>query len=319
MHESVSQDTKTTAEPQRVAEPARVDTQAEQTAPFMAAVSFIYLGLLALVLPHQNLDLYADEFAANRTTFAIIFAVLAVLTFVTAVETVVRLWKAERGTRSAAYVALSLGAVLLPPLRLSVRIPRAPRRLWLPVLGWHPIDNDLRLHLDRVFSVPMMVMALLIIPILGLEQYRAAWVAEHPTVQDLMGVTLQMIWLGFALEFTVMVAASEKRLKYCIKHWLDIAIIMLPVIAFMRMLRLAQLGRVGRLTQMSRTYRLKGLAMKGYHAILLLVISTRFGRGIARRRIVSLRRTIVEREEEIAMIRTEIAALEASLPEGSSV
>ena len=80
---------------------------------------------------------------------------------------------ALRDRRRPAWKALATVAtcVLAPPLRMGCRSQVRPNHIWLPGLGWQPIDSRLRGTLERVFSVPMIFFALMVLPLFVLEYY----------------------------------------------------------------------------------------------------------------------------------------------------
>jgi hypothetical protein len=205
---------------------------------------------------------------------------------------------------------------LCPPLRLCARNQDMGGRIWLPRLGWQVVDRSLRLQLERAFSVPMIIIALGILPVLLVEVGMREQVAARPWLQFLLHVSLGVIWFAFAAEFIVMVSVAERKMRYCKEHWLDIAIILLPLISFLRSLRIvratrmARLARVQRLTQMSRVYRLRGLAMRALRALFLLQLINRLFRVRPEKQLRQLREILREKEYEVETLREEIAKLE---------
>lgn len=209
-----------------------------------------------------------------------------------------------------------LVACLCPPLRLCARHHDMDGRIWLPVLGWQQVNRALRLRLERAFSIPMICIALGILPVLLVEVGLQAQVAARPWLQMVLHVSLGVIWFAFAAEFIVMVSVAERKLRYCKEHWLDIAIILLPLISFLRSLRIvratrmARLARVHHLTRMSRVYRLRGLAMRALRALFLLQLINRLFRVTPEKQLRQLREILLEKEYEVNTLRSEIARLE---------
>jgi hypothetical protein len=125
--------------------------------------------------------------------------------------------------RSPKRIALTLGPSLLPPLRMAVRGVRRPDQLWLPELGWQVVDYDLSKTLELFFSVPMMFMALLILPVLAVEYYWHYWLApmeSEPLLRAFLDVCISVIWIAFTAEFIIRMAAAESRWQYALAHWL---------------------------------------------------------------------------------------------------
>jgi hypothetical protein len=209
-------------------------------------------------------------------------------------------------------VAAALCA-LLPPLRLGCHSQVRPNHVWLPGLGWQEINGRLRRTLERVFSVPMIFFALMVLPLLALEYYQAEKIRTEPVLALWLDVGTSVIWLAFAVELILMVAVSDRPWRYCFLHWLDVAIVLLPVVEMLPLLRLARLGRVLRLEQLlrwGRLARLQALLAHGWRAFLVLEIVQRLTGRSLERRLAQLQGLLRAREEEAAELRREIAEVE---------
>lgn len=144
---------------------------------------------------------------------------------------------------------------VLPPPRPGVRIVRVP---WL---GLVISDDDLRQRVDDVFHWPMIVLALLVLPLLGIEflerPERWTWLWWV----SLIGMTV--IWVAFVAEFVIKIAIAESRLEYARRNWLDILIILIPAL---RPLRVSSLART------TRVFTLRGVGMKCARYVFSIVI-----------------------------------------------
>jgi hypothetical protein len=220
--------------------------------------------------------------------------------------------------RSPKRIALTLGPSLLPPLRMAVRGVRRPDQLWLPGLGWHVVDYDLSKTLELFFSVPMMFMALLILPVLAVEYYWHHWLApmeSEPLLRAFLDVCISVIWIAFTAEFIIRMAAAESRWQYALAHWLDLAVVVLPMVEFLPFLRVVRLTA---LTQLSKYYRIYGVAGKGWRAFLVLEVLQRLTRHSTVSRLRGeLDAKVEEAQElqrEIDYYERKIAQLEKGLP-----
>jgi voltage-gated potassium channel len=208
---------------------------------------------------------------------------------------------------------------LCPPLRLCSRQPDMDGRLWLPVFGWRRANKALRVRLERVFSVPMILIAMAILPILLVEFGMRHQVAQHRWLQHTLHVSLGVIWFAFAAEFVVMLSVADKKLRYCKEHWIDIAIILLPFVSFLRSLRIirvtrvAQLARMEQLVKMSRLYRLRGLAMRALRAMLLLKLLNRLLPSDPRKQLQRLREQLKDKQAEVRQLKLQIVDLERTI------
>lgn len=212
------------------------------------------------------------------------------------------------------YMALVNG--FCPPLRMCARNYDMDGKIWFPSMGWQTADRDLRERLEKMFSVPMILIALAILPVLLIDFGMTQQVKTRPWLQIVLDASTGVIWFAFAAEFIVMVSVAEKKLRYCREHWVDLAIIVLPFISFLRGLRVvramrvARLAKVQQLTRMGRLYRLRGLAIRALRALIILKLLNRLFRISPDRQLRKLRNVLKERETEIEVLRREITELE---------
>lgn len=192
---------------------------------------------------------------------------------------------------------------LIPPLRICARDQMTGRAIWFPILAWQEVTDEFLEKIQKSFSAPMLVIALLVLPLFAVEHYWQKQIESSPILSDMTALATGLIWFAFTLEFTVMISIEEKRLEYCRKHWIDLAVICLPMIAFMRALRLAQL------TKTARVFRLKSLVIKLYRALLVLEVINRILHRNPEKRIARLEVVLAEKEREIEGIKAEMAFL----------
>jgi voltage-gated potassium channel len=212
------------------------------------------------------------------------------------------------------FAASRLWYCIFPPLRMGGRDHVEGGSIWLPRVGWQRVGRHLSHRLERVFSGPMILMALAVLPLLGVEIYGRRILG--PLNWQLIVVLIigeMIIWLAFALEFIIMVSVVPKPIRYCREHWIDIAIICLPLIAFLRILRLGRLLRLHHVTRVARVYRLRGLSMRMFRGVLLLDVMSRFIQGDTEKKLNRLREDLALREVEMEELKAEICRLEAEL------
>lgn len=240
---------------------------------------------------------------------------LAILWLILFVDTAIR-FRLRRGPVTWKELAGVTACSLVPALRLACRSSDRPNQIWLPVLGWRNIDGHQRRTLERFFSVPMIAFALMVLPLFVLEYYWAEQVHAQPVLALVLDIGTSLIWLAFTIELIIMVAVADRPILYCLRHWIDLAIVLLPLVDALPLLRLLRLGRVLRLEQLlrwGRLYRLKALATRGWRALFLLQIAQRLTARSPARRLQQLRELLQAKEEELADLRQEIAELEANI------
>ena len=268
-----------------------IDAESEATLRKAATIGYWIVGCLLLIWP-----LYIAEF---------IYTTL--------------LGRPDSLTRKR--IMSGLLVCVVPPLRLAAPVAARDNQIWLPRYAWRYPSRSLSKTLSRMFSKPMLIIALLILPILLIEFGLRGLVEEHYWLQLLLHICTGLIWCAFAIEFIVMVSATTKKLEYVKKNWVDLAIILLPLLSFLRsirMLRLARLAKVEKIAKLGRVYRLKGLGMKTLRALLLLQVVNRLLRITPEKKLAKLKHTYEEKKAELDELEHEIAELSEALNKEST-
>lgn len=254
-----------------------------------------------------------------------ILLTMAFVWIVVLAESIVHWVTRPWGREDRRHHGYSLLFCVCPALRMCARSPEMHGRIWLPILGWRRGGRRLQRQLERHFSVPMMVVALLIMPILVIEFFLKDQVAVYGWLRLLLHVGTGVIWFAFAAEFILMVSIAEKKLEYCKAHWIDLAIILLPILYFLRTLnlaratRLANLMRFQQLSNLARAYRLRGTAIKAFRVLILFDLTERLLRVSDERRIEKMERELAEMEKQSRLLRQRIARLKLKAAEDNAV
>jgi hypothetical protein len=209
---------------------------------------------------------------------------------------------------------------LLPPYRLALSTHPGDDCVWLPVLGWQRIDTGLCERLERAFSLPMLFIALLILPILAVEMFWAEQVHAFPELGLALDLGVALIWLAFTVEFILMSTLADKKLGYLLRHWINLAIILLPFLAFLRGYQVVRLLRLGKLSRALKVYRLRGLGMRAWQGLITLELVERVWLRDPHKRLAHYRARLAEQERELARIRRRIEQLERHIaaPDGDA-
>jgi len=186
-------------------------------------------------------------------------------------------------------------------------------QVWLPWMGWRRCNDKLQDQVESHFSVPMIFVALLILPLLAIKQFWQSALASNFTLRVVTDSGETIVWLAFTIEFIFMITIVHKKFGYCIRHWLDIFVICVPFLAFVRLARLGALFRLSQVSRLARAYRLRGLALRFYRGLLLLNIIERVLRLAPERRLKRLQDRLKEREAEVADLKIQIAELEEEI------
>jgi voltage-gated potassium channel len=315
----------------------------EILAPWMFVFSLLYLAILAAIVvvvidvPRVNETIVLDEDFAKLVTEdrialerelayeaqsqqfgpVLVVALLVVWTVFWG-ELIKDYWVRDRNRAFLDQHRYAWLFCLFPPLRLCRHDGEYGDRVWLPSWGWQTVDYHLRNRLEQAFGGPMALIAILILPVLVLQLFYAKSVADYPWLRIALHVSAGLIWFCFAVEFIIMVSVAQSKLKYCKQHWIELLIIALPLVSFLRTLRILRATKLLRAAQMqhlarlSRVYRLRGLSMRFFRAILLLGFVNRLIPVKRETRLARLRVELAEKEHELAELRRQIALLESS-------
>jgi voltage-gated potassium channel len=283
---------------------------ADRFAPPMFFLSLVFLVVFAgLLHRYPRLD-------PGGTEAYVILGALGGLWVVFVLESLLRLQLRDRSRPARGPQVEAVACMLVPPVRMGCRSRVRPDHIWLPRVGWRRIDHQLRKDMERFFSVPMILFALMVLPLFAVEFYWADEVHAQPLLALALDLGTSVIWLAFAIEFVLMVAVADGKVRYCFVHWIDVAIVVLPAFEKLPLLRVLRLGRVLRLDELlrlGRLYRLRALAARGWRAVLLLQLVQRLtGRSLEKRRR-QLESLVQAKAEELADLRQEIAELEVRI------
>jgi voltage-gated potassium channel len=278
----------------------------------MFFLSVLFLVVLAGLI-HRYPRLHPGD-----AEMVLIEGALGVLWLVFLFEAVLRFQLRDHERSMWKPLGSAIACCLLPPLRMGCSSEVRPNHIWLPGFGWSEIDNSLRKTLERVFSIPMIFFALMVLPLLALEYFQAEQIRSERMLALWVDIGTSIIWLAFAIELIIMVAVSDRAWRYCFAHWIDVIIVLLPLVEMLPVLRLLRVGRVLRLEQLlrwGRLHRLNALLTRGWRAFLVLQIVHRLTGHTLEGRLKQSRELLQAREEEVAELRREIKDLEERVAE----
>jgi hypothetical protein len=232
---------------------------------------------------------------------------------------------------------------LCPPLRFAARDAKTGSRIWLPRRGWVPVDEGLAKRVEQSLNLPMLAISLLVIPVLALDYYQPdhhpivrhvqtalktparqhapavtslPWLAKVARVMAVRVATRvgeALIWTAFVLEFVVMISVVERKLKYCVQHWIDLLVIVLPLVGFLRMLRLARLARLNQLGRFTRLYRLRGSVLRAQRGMVVASFVERVLHRDPVKLLERLETMLAQKEHEVETLRSRIDQLQSQI------
>jgi voltage-gated potassium channel len=294
--------------------PTRVETLLARVMFVLAAVHLLLIAGLIHRAPSKQV---------TPVELAVLYAGLAALWPVFIGEAIIGVLRRDRSKPLRPVLLRAVLVSLMPPFRMGLTDPRVGK-IWLPRLGWQERGKDLYKRLDRAFSGPMILFALLILPVLGLEYLQAERVKSTPGLALALDLGIAVIWIAFATEFILDVSAAPSPLTHAKEKWLDVAIVVLPMLEFVltkvvdaaplaRLLRLGRAISPEQIARMQQLYRLRGLMTKAWQAFLILGGMSRLLGNVDEKRLRTVEGQITTLEEELAALRKEADELRAKI------
>ena len=186
--------------------------------------------------------------------------------------------------------------IVCPPFRAAVSPGYPGKFVWLPKHDWLAVG---KLNLERVelrLALPMLGITLLVLPLLGLELMLGTWLERHLWAAVIVHTLTAIIWIAFALEFIIMLSLAGKKLAYCKQHWVNLAIILLPLCAFLRAFRILRLGKFGKLL---RAYRMRGIVARTTRLAMVFNLIERLMERNPEKYLLALEDKVLEKKTEI--------------------
>jgi voltage-gated potassium channel len=268
----------------------------------MFVLAFVHLLLIAGLL-HRAMTPNVTQWEIDA-----MFVGLVALWPIFATEAVWGVWRRNRARPRGPVVLRAALVILFPSWRMALTDPRTDL-MWVPRIGWQKPGKELFKRLDHAFSGPMLLFAFLILPVLVLDHVSSGTVHHTPALALALDIGIAVIWVAFATEFVFKVSAHPKPFAFVKERWLDVAIVVLPMLEFLTrwadVAPLARLLRLGRalspeqFARMQRLYRLQGLATKAWHAILLFGGVSRLLGFTPEKRLAQLEERIADLEEQL--------------------
>ncbi|MEN3943621.1 hypothetical protein WJU23_20145 [Prosthecobacter sp. SYSU 5D2] len=269
----------------------------------MLVVALLFLLLVAIVLPHGD---SGDSFReAARLHPAYLTVLLGAWAFI-ALESLAGLFLAADAW--PARLKRLLLITLLPPIRMTTATSTPPGWLWLPGAGWRPTGPKTTERLEQKLALPMLFLTLLVLPVLGAELGAGEALDKRPTWALAVHLTTCLIWIGFVAEFVWMISATPQKLGYCLRHWINLVIILLPLLAFLRVLAVFRFARFFRAGKLLRAYRLRTLNSRLLRLALLFNLFERIQQRNPEKYCTSLEKKIAELEAELTGMKEKLEA-----------
>lgn len=166
------------------------------------------------------------------------------------------------------------------------------------------------------FRSPMIILSLMVLPLLAIDffifhdEHAAPTSGDAPTLLTLyyaVMVAYSLIWCAFLLELLIKVSIAQSRFQYLIRNWLDVVIIVLPVIPVAGKHFLgAPALRSLRLVRTLQLFTLRGVGMKLFRSGMAAVVGMKFVSRVSGEKLAEKDPLAQELERLSAMSREEL-------------
>ncbi|MEM9675397.1 MAG: hypothetical protein ACFB15_29355 [Cyclobacteriaceae bacterium] len=245
---------------------SRYDTKVVGILFYLGIVSLLLIGALVTAFTEENpspsLVAWLSWLGGLLGFIYLVFIIDALLLFYHAKKAAVSVNQAEKRKR--------ILALLFPPLRIGSRDIISNDYTWLPGWHWSKVNEGLFTELKKRFVLPMIGIAVLIIPVLIIEwkfldEVRTTF--PRLKINLILEAVQTFIWCAFTFEFLLMISISRRKLHYAKKNWIDLLIILLPFVSFLRTLRISQIAR---LKYATRSFKLRGVVTKARQGLIFV-------------------------------------------------
>jgi hypothetical protein len=264
----------------------------------MLVLAMAFLGVVGVILPHgdsgEPFRGMLERHPWHRLALLSLWAGIGI-------EALAGLFLAK--DRWQARLRRLVLTVLIPPLRMTTATSTPDGWLWIPGVGWRATGPATSTKLEGKLAVPMLVLTLLVLPVLGVEMGAGEALETRPRLATAVHLATSLIWIGFTAEFLWMISATPQKLLYCQKHWINLAIILLPLVAFLRALSALRFLRAGKLL---RAYRLRTLQSRIWQLMLAFNLFERFQQRNPKKYCASLEKKIAEMETELSRLKEKL-------------
>lgn len=202
---------------------------------FMFLLKIVFLGLSAVLIHYAQ----TDEGMKNLRYMDEMLNILFVLWAAFALERIIYLSLCPNKTWRSFVGAFFI--VLFPPLHLAARRCHTSEYIWY-FTHWELVREELFEKIDRQFLFWILVVLIIMTPFWLLDFIFTNKLKDYILLQHMMNLGNAVVWAVFVAEFIIEISITKKWQQYLIKHWIELLIILLPMLAFVRFLRFAHLG-----------------------------------------------------------------------------
>ena len=281
------------------------------SAAIMFWVTIVFLTTMAIIIQYVQIDsglerlLYAQQLVTLLLICWPIFVIEKIISLIFCQQT----WKSYFGL---------VFVMLLPPIRLATRRCNHSDFIWL--FRWRLINSSLYTALEKRFLLPILLLSLFMIPFWITELFSPDKLNNHRLLYHSINLGNALIWELFVIEFIIMFSIAEKKLYYLKKHWLELFIIILPMLALasilisryalirqVKLIKPAKLLKIERIRRILNIYRARSVVNRILRILIVIDIFKQFyQRRNPQKYLALLHEKLAQQEQEIVEIKQQI-------------
>ncbi len=274
---------------------------------FMLIITVIFLFISAVLIQYLQTD-----HGFERLYYAqLMVDILKILWLTIAIERLLYLlFCYEKNGKNLLFISIM---ILIPPLRLASRnCYKKDYIFWN--LKWRLINQELYTHIEKRFLYPILVISFFMIPFWIIEIFSINF--SNLWFFHLLNIGNAIIWSLFVAEFIILCSISKKPFNYVLAHWLELSIIILPMLALARFILISKYIQVSKTTyliwfvkiqNMLNIYRTRSVLNRIIRILIIINIVKRFYQHKNPQRYLEiLQEKLKDKEQEIAKINQQI-------------
>jgi len=274
-------------------------------AKVMFVITIIFLFLIGLIIQYWQTDKGLELLSYSQIIITILLIVWPIFFF----ERLLYLIFCDDKKTWKSYLS-PLFVTLLPALHLATRAC-GKREYILWSFRWQLVTPDLYTHIEKKFLYPILLLSLIMIPFWITEIFYPEKLTTHPLFIHLINRGNALIWILFVTEFFILFSIAEKRMDYLKKHWMEILIIILPMLALTRFVLISRSLYLIRIQHFLNIYRSKVVLNRIIRILVILDLVKRFyKRRNPEKYLIRLQKQLTEKEKEISDLKTQISEME---------
>lgn len=292
----------------------------------MFVLTVIFLLLVAIIIQY----LQSEEMLSRLPYLQLMIGILLVSWPIFFIERLLylvfcpyRTWKTYLG---------ALLISLFPPCRLAARRCADQSYIWC-VFGWRLVDYSLVItinqrletRIEKQFLFSGLLLAALMIPFWIIEIFIPKTLIKYYFIYHLLNIGNALIWALFVAEFVILISISHNWTLYLLRHWLELLIILLPMIALVRVIRLVQTSMVLEVLQIPETillgipkilniYRARTFLNRMIRILTLVEFIQLWSKyKNPKKYLVKLKEELAEKELEVILLKRQICEMETEI------